>query len=182
MRNFHLTRIAVTPFLIVALVIQPASTCIASVECLERCSALQPHSGLGCSCCKSGEQAFGRCCRSDVSTSVKVESAETSCCSREHKDSTPANRSGDVDEPSATSIALVEGVRSICLCEQTSQPMGDSAPRRATIESRVTHCIATSDMDVGVWQRGRLHAAWRDATSMTPTHHFSQVVLCIWRL
>ena len=84
---------------------------------------------------------------------------------------------------SATTIASVEsGLRSICLCEQDSQPLSDSSPRRPTSEQRDTLSLAPGDIYSSVWGRDRLLAASQYATSVPPKLHFSQVMLCIWRL
>ena len=183
MRNFHLTRIAVTLLLIVALAIQPVAVCLANVECAEGCSDPVTLTCQGCGCCEV-ERADDRCCCCGGTTDeVEVETTEPSCCSSKHQDSGASDSFNDADETSATAIAPIEsGFRSICLCEQDSQPLSDSSPRRPSSEHRDTFSLATSDIEDSVWGCDHLLAASQYATSVPPTHRFSQVMLCIWRL
>ena len=182
MRNFHLTRIAVTLLLIVALAIQPVAVCLANVECGGGCSEAATFTCQGCGCCEV-ERADDRCCCcSGSGQEAPEETTEPSCCSGKHKEPQANDSRGNADEASATSIAPVEpGLRSICLCEQGSTPLSDSSPRQPTSENRDSLSPA-SDLDDTAWGRDRLLAASHYAAGVPPTHRFSQVVLCIWRL
>ncbi len=182
MRNFHLTHIAVTLLLIVSLAVQPLAVCLAGVACASGCSEPPAFSCPGCGCCDVEGAGDRCCCCSGSAQTAPAETAEPSCCSRKHREPQASDSSRNADEASATSITPVEpGLRSNCLCEQAPPPLSDSSPRQTTSESRDTLALA-SDLDDAVLGRERLLAASHYVTSVPPTHRFSQVVLCIWRL
>lgn len=182
MRNFLLTRIAVTLLLIVSLTIQPVVACLASVTCAAGRSEAAALSCHGCGCCEVVGADDRRCCCSGSAQVLSKGAAEPGCCRHEYKEAQESDSSREVDEASATSIAPLEsGLRAICLCEQSSPPLGDSSHRQPTSENRDALSLACN-LDDAVLGRDHLRAASRYVTSVLPTHRFSQVMLCIWRL
>jgi hypothetical protein len=186
MRNFHLTHIAVNLLLIVALAIQPVAVCLANVDCAVGCSNGTAFACQGCGCCEV-ERANDRCCCCSGPTRIEnEENPEEGCCSSKHRaDAKSESSTEDTDEKSAIGIASVEdaaGVRSICLCEQDSQPLSDSTPRRPVSENRDTLSLESHDLDEGVWNCGQLLATTQYGEDVPVSVRFSQVILCIWRL
>jgi hypothetical protein len=182
MRNFHLTHIAVNLLLIVALAIQPVAVCMANVECATGCSDTT-FTCHACGCCEV-EQVDDRCsCCSGPAEPNPEEPLEASCCSSQHNAAETTTK--DVDEESEVAIDSVEcaaGVRSICLCGLDSQPLSDSAPRRIANENRETLSLGSHNLDEDVCNRRHLLVASKYAADVPVPMHFSQVILCIWRL
>ena len=187
MQNFHITRIAVIPLLIVALAIQPVAVCLANVGGGSGCSRTTGTVTTGtvmcqgCGCCEVERAADRCCCCSAESKSYAKEEVETSCCSSKHD---PAQRSGSSSEQqSVSSIAPIDaGVRSICLCEQQPQPLSDSSPRRSTGENRDLVSFELSHIGESRWSADRLIATGPAESATAAPSHFAQVMLCIWRL
>ena len=141
MRNFHVTRIAVTALLIVALAIQPVAVCLASVECYRGCSDSAALPSQDCRCFEVAH-SDDRCCCSAPSENVEAEATESSCCSSKHMESEPAGSPSDADDATSTA-PVTSGLRSTCLCEQASQPISDSSPRRPSSQHRDTLSLTT---------------------------------------
>ena len=185
MRNFHLTRIAVNLSLIVALAIQPLATCAVTAECSVRCSASDTVICPGCGCCEV-EDANDQCC---CCTGTAEGAAEQSCCSHDEMADAdvfgPPSADSETPEPPcelSDSDDSQSSVQSLCLCEQNSQPLSDSSPRRPVSEIRTSFAIAHIG-PVGADRDHRLSIATaRGGTNAIEIAHFSQIVLCIWRL
>jgi hypothetical protein len=182
MRNFHLTHITVNLLLIVALAIQPVAVCMANVECAAGYTDTT-FTCQGCGCCEV-ERADDRCCCCSGSAEPHPEETlEPSCCRSKHK--APESPTEDVDEKSEAAIDSVDGaagVRSICLCGRDSKPFNDSAPRRIANENRETLSLGSHNLDEDVCNRRHLLVASKYAADVPVPMHFSQVILCIWRL
>lgn len=185
MRNFHLTRIAVNLLLIVALAIQPVAVCLGNVVGgVAGCSQAGAFTCQGCGCCQV-DDADDRCCCCSGPVEEEVDQAtESSCCSGSHiaseeSESSPEN----VDDGGVTAIGPIEtGVRTICLCNRAPQPLSDSSPRRATSDDRDSLSVGSTALDANVWDSGPLLATTHDRANLPVTLHFSQSMLCIWRL
>ncbi len=189
MGNFPLTRIALNLSLIVAVAIQPVAACAAVAVCSVRCSASDTRMCLGCGCCEV-ERANDHCCCCFSTADVEEkERFEPSCCS--HDELTDAEvfdfQCSDL-ERSNTACKLSDAaesettIQSLCLCEQNSQPLSDSSPTRPVNESRASLAMGFAG-PVGADRDGRLSPALaRDGTDIAELAHFSQIVLCIWRL
>jgi hypothetical protein len=186
MRNFPITRAAVNLLLIVALAIQPVAVCMANVDCVAVCSNTTTFICQGCRCCEVEQSDDRCCCCSGPAQAEKDHKAEASCCSSEHDSSAKRDPStADLDEAPAAAIAPGEntaGIRSICWCEQDSQPLSDSSPRRPTSENRDSLSLESSDLDEGAWNRKQLLAATQYGAEVLVPTRFSQVILCVWRL
>ncbi len=184
MRKIHPTAIAVHFLLIVVLAIQPWAVCMAKVDRASGCASTSSFTCQGCGCCEV-QRAADRCCCCSGPIEVKTqEKAEASCCSRKHEaftDSEPWDEY--LDSAVATTIVPEDGgVRSICLCSPADHPLGDSSPRRPARDNRDRIALGSTDLDQGVWNRGRLLAATQYFADLPVPERFSQVVLCIWRL
>ena len=194
MGNFPLTRIALNLLLIVSLAIQPVAACAFTADCAVRCSGSDTVMCPGCGCCEVEGANDRCCCCSGTAKSSDTEAAKPSCCS--HKESAVEDvfgePSADLETPEPTcklsdskdleAIDSEATVQSVCLCEQNSQPLSDTSPRRPVNESRVSLAIGCADQ-VGDECDGRLsHSVARNSTDVPTLAHFSQIVLCIWRL
>jgi hypothetical protein len=181
MRNFHLTRIAVNLLLIVALAIQPVAVCLADVGGGSGCSETGTVTCQGCGCCEV-ERADDRCCCcSGAAEPEAKEEVEPSCCSGTHHAADESEVS--TGQESAPSIAPIDtGVRSTCLCQQESQPLSDSSPRRPTNENRDLVSLDSSDRDESGWNSEHLIAKRLAEAEPAAPSRFAQVMLCIWRL
>jgi hypothetical protein len=73
-------------------------------------------------------------------------------------------------------------VRSICLCEQGSQPLSDSSPRPRINEDREVLSFGFACRDGCDGDRGMLLGVSQYGADVAVAEHFSQVMLCIWRL
>lgn len=175
MRNFHLTHIAVNLSLIVALAIQPVAVCLASVDGASGCSNA-PLSEPACGCCDPDETNDCDCCCSHAVESKRSTTPPSGSCG--HADANLA-----APTPNAgLAVAVDARFRSVCLCEQEAPPLSDSSPRRRGSETRDTFVLVST-----VAEPGPSDHAQRDAFTMRGTGpslpvHFTQIMLCIWRL
>lgn len=183
MRNLHITPIVVNLLLIVSLAIQPVAVCHASVACAPGSVNADSLTCLGCGNCDVSSAEDLCCCCSDPGGSGLEPSWKSDCCSSRHQ--TAATSDDDTDDDIAAAIDSAErlaGLRAVCMCDQSSQPLGDSAPRRTTSENRDVFSIGSRGPDNDVVNSGRDLAASSYTADVPVTTHFSQVVLCIWRL
>ena len=181
MRNFHLTHIAVNLSLIVALAIQPVAVCLANVGGGSGCSETGTVMCQGCGCCEVDRADDRCCCCGGPAESAEKEEVEASCCSEKQNDHDKKKSSSE--QRSVSSMETVDaGVRSICLCEQQSQPLSDSSPRRTTSENRDLVSLESTDLDGCGWNFENLVAKGQTESVPAARSHFAQVVLCIWRL
>ena len=178
MRNFHPTQIAVNLLLIVVLAIQPVSICMAQGGFGAGCTDAANSTCSGCGCCDtSGVEDRFCCCRG----SAKEEITEESCCSGHETPSgnDTLNAADEVSAQLVVSDTLVPNP--ICLCGHDLPPLSDSSPRYPNSENRDT--LSTPSQSDGVVSGlHRLLVKSPYSTSVLPMHHYSQVVLCIWRL
>ncbi len=175
MRNFRPAQIAVTLSLIVALTFQPVALCLANAGGTGSCSAKSLASDT-CGCSEVKHAAKDCCCCGNAEVAVE----KPDCCGRKNDES--RSSADDAGQKLATSIIPVEsGLRTVCLCEQKSQPLRDPSPRRPNNDHRDTIAPPTSDIG-GNSGRDSALAASRYAPDIPPEHRFSQVLLCIWRL
>ncbi len=189
MRNFHLARIAVNLSLIVALAIQPVAACAVAADCSLKCSASDILLCPGCGCCEV-EQANDRCCCcSGTAKVVEEEAAKPSCCSRdESADAEVFDASSSDLDTLSTACKLSEpdeselGLQSVCLCDQSSQPLNDPSPPRPANESRTGLAIGYAGPVAADFDDQLSRTAALDATGAPALAHFTQIVLCIWRL
>lgn len=181
MRNFHLTHIAVNLSLIVALAIQPVAVCLANVDGGSDCSETGTVMCQGCGCCEVDRADDRCCCCSSAVEPEAKEEVEPSCCSGKHDAADESEVSTEQESPPSI-VPIDAGVRSICLCEQQSQPLSDSSPRRTTSENRDVVSLESPDLDGCGWSSENLIAKGRAESASAARSHFSQVVLCIWRL
>jgi hypothetical protein len=74
------------------------------------------------------------------------------------------------------------GVQLVCLCKQDSQPLSDASPTRPVNESRTSLAIGYLG-PVGSQVDGLMSLSTAgNGTDVSALAHFSQIVLCIWRL
>ena len=192
MGNFPLTRIALNLSLIVALAIQPVAACAVTADCSVRCSESDTVMCPGCGCCEVEKVNDRCCCCSGTAEPAEKKAAKPSCCSHDESSDLsdldvfsppradletpePACELSDSDESETT-------LQSLCLCEQNSQPLSDSSPTRPVNESRASLAIRFSG-PVGADSDSRLSLSIaRDGKDVPALAHFSQILLCIWRL
>jgi hypothetical protein len=95
--------------------------------------------------------------------------------------------SADSETPeSASELSMSDaseaGVESVCLCARNAQPLSDSSPIRPVNESRTSLAIGFLG-PVGSENDGLMSLSTaRNGTGLPAVAHFSQIVLCIWRL
>ena len=179
MRNFHLTRIAVIPLLIVAVAIQPMAVCLANVGGKSACSQPGTFTCQGCGCCEV-ERLNERCsCCSGPTEADADKEVDANCCG-EKQDTSDQSKDSSEQESSISQIDI--GLQSICLCEQNSQPLSDSSPRRPTCENRDIVSLESNALNGSAWNAGHLTGTSQFASPLPPAFHFAQIMLCIWRL
>lgn len=198
---FRLSHIAVILSLIVATMIQPMALCMAEASCpAKSTSPLMCH---GCGCCEvdSAATQCGCCCARNATAAeaaasepVPADQETSSCC---HDDATAVTSSSNATlhpAKSADQVWLPEQViagsektdtrsLSACLCGVTLPPLSDSSPRPPINELRnfevLSYLVRAVDAEA---DRNAVRPVdeWDAATSLSL--HFSQRVLCIWRL
>ncbi len=190
MGNFPLTRIALNLSLIVALAIQPVAAVRGDRRLFgEMLGKRHPHmSRLWLLRSRASERSvllllwYSKGCRKrrlPSQAAVVTMNRRTRMCSV-HLLPIWKRRRRLASCPTRTNPE--SGVQSVCLCEQDSQPLSDSSPRRPVNESRTSLAIGNVG-PVGADGDGRLSLSTaRDGTDIPTLAHFSQIVLCIWRL
>ena len=188
MGNFPLTRIALNLSLIVALSIQPVAVDAVTADCSRRCRVSDALTCQGCRCCQVKE-VTDRCgCCSSTAQSADPNAGKPSCCSQSEPadqilfvarcgdldDSDPAYDGSDPDELKATR-------RSLCLCGKDSQPWSDSSSSSSATELRASLAIGFASSRAADCD-SRVSLSIARAEMVPALAHFSQIVLCIWRL
>lgn len=185
MRNFRLTHIAVNLSLIVAMMVQPVAVCFASAGGVSSCTNSQHDSFTcpGCGCCEV-ETASDRCCCCAGSAKTEPNApVKSSCCSSKHESETADVEATTDTKPSKSVITPAKsGVKSICLCEQRSQPLPDPSPRRTSSDSRDIISLDVLDFDQNAWDGNASSLVSKHCACTAFSPHYSQIVLCIWRL
>ena len=195
MGNFPLTHIAVNLSLIVAMAIQPVAACMVSVDRSASCSERDNFMCPGCGCCEV-EQADDRCgCCAQApdelgtANDAEQEASEPSCCSHDESANTESsNVSSDEFDTTAAASKRSEpaesesGVRSVCCCMQSSQPLSDSSPRRPVSENRTSLVVGYVGAVGADADEQQLRPPACNATDIRALPHFSQILFCIWRL
>ncbi len=185
MRDFRLIHIAVNLLLIAAVAIQPVAICLANVDGVAGCSKSSALSACpGCGCCET-DHTDDRCCCA-LANAKPEEAPQPSCCDSEQdaprQSTKPASEDQSIDEPRANAVVPFTFRPSTCLCEQSPQPLSDSSPRRPASEQRDIAAIAATVDDRSPWHAPHGTAKTRYGILPVLPPHFSQVVLCIWRL
>jgi len=161
--HFRLIRIVANLLLIVTMMIQPLVACASVSRCAVKSScSFRSDTNITCSGCDSC-QVNGLddlcCCCNDSQSGA-------SCCSL---------------STSSTDDSNVE-LHSACGCSQSLPPLGESSPKKPTNENRDQILPASEFANVaGADDRypRDLIAVGQSATTLL---HFSQRMLCIWRL
>ncbi|WP_372721782.1 hypothetical protein [Novipirellula sp.] len=195
---FRLSHIAVILSLIVATMIQPMALGMAGIACAEKCETSPRCQGCGCCEVSTAGTPCG-CCADKASPTTasptnaanEASAVAASCC----HDSSPAAKSDAAnfrtesnDNDRIAEAATVEKTTksskvSACLCGVTTQPLGESTPRPPVNELRnldvLSYLVRVIDAEaVGatVYPDGDIGGTHLLAA------HYSQRVLCIWRL
>ncbi len=165
MNIFRTIRVALTLSLIVTMLVQPMVAVALAAGCGDfGCQQSAKAACEGCGCCEASD------------------SNEPCCCCRESEKAdaqAPTNGREADEEPSEMEVALAQGV---CLCGVSSPPMDRGANRDRGIERselRVT-CMPRHMEHNGElrWQPGQ--SRFLAACGKIP--HFSQRLLCVWRI
>ncbi len=198
---FRLSHIAVILSLIVATMIQPMALCLAEASCPTKSAASLMCQGCGCCEVAMAATQCGCCCASNIAadetaaTETAPTDQKTSSC--DHDDAAAVTSPSIATSPSAKSAdevllaeqAITESHKtdarnlSACLCGVTSPPLSDSSPRPPINELRdfdvLSYFVRVVDAEAAlssVRPEGELVGV------DVPAEHFSQRVLCIWRL
>lgn len=185
MRNFQPIHIAVNLCLIVAMTIQPVTACLVGAGEASGCAAIEQGSFTcgGCGCCQVETESDRCCCCASAEKAKPKAPAKHSCCSSSDEAQPESKVTGQPTNPDVESIEPFEGeIRSVCLCEQSSQPLPDPSPRRSSSENRDTLSVQLADVCGSSWDALRTLASSQQRECGTLSRHHSQVVLCIWRL
>lgn len=181
MRNFHLTHIAVKLSLIVTLAIQPVALCLANVGGGSGWLETGTVTGQGCGCCDVRDANKHCCCCSGTAESGAKEEVEPGCCSGNHH--AAAESKASTGQKLRPSIAPIDTeLRSICLCDEESQPLSDSSTRRITGKNRDLVSLESPGRNGSGWNSQHLTAKGQAKSASAPQSRLTQVVLCIWRL
>ena len=195
---FRLSHIAVILLLIVVTMIQPMTLGLAGIACAEKCDTTLTCQGCGCCEVSTAGTPCG-CCANKASSATAssataandASAAAPSCC----HDSSPAAKSdaanfrieSDNNDPIAEESAIAKTAKSsrvsACLCGVTTQPLGESTPRPPVNELRnldvLSYLVRVVDAEA---MRAALHPDGEMLGMLVPADHYSQRVLCIWRL
>ena len=193
MRNFHITRTAVSLCLTIALALQPVPLFASSSyrSCDTSFTAVGTLFCEGCRCCQIGEPGGQcRCCRPS-GHSLQQQPVANACCGHNHRPAgtegrAPRVATGGEKQPMLRQAPALDEVnpalRQACTCSLTSQPISYPAPRGPIHEGRDSVALGNVCVDgVSPNDPGGLESA---ATRSIPliNARFSQQVLCIWRL
>lgn len=183
MQDFPAIRITVKLLLIVAMAIQPVAPCFAGLDGRTECRASSSFSCRGCGCCHVPSADDLCCC---CSTPPDAKREEPSCCGG--KDEAAAEQESSAEQIASSSASQVFPVdssrqlRSMCMCGADSHPLSDSSPRSRISENRTSVPLRCADLDGIDRELGMSRAPNRPGADGFGLAHFSQVLLCIWRL
>ena len=175
-------RAAVNLSLMIMLMIQPVVACAAGSGCSAESVASLTCSACG-NCKATGPQSRCACCCGGEQPTQFRSGADASCCSHQPatRNELQAKRSAEKSTQAENAIGT-SVFRSICLCRLAPQPLNAPTQSPPETEARYVSPLgllysASHETDVP----GSLPA--EPPRGYGPARgHFSQVVLCVWRL
>ncbi|EMI17592.1 hypothetical protein RMSM_05470 [Rhodopirellula maiorica SM1] len=188
---FRLSHIAVILSLIVVTMIQPMTLGLAGIACAEKCDTTLTCQGCGCCEVSTADTPCG-CCAAKPKTAKTTSTlkatgetavASSSCC---HDSSSSAVKSANIDR--ITDQASIEKTTkssrvSACLCGVTTPPLSESTPRPPLNELRnldvLSYLVRVVDAEAVY---SSVHPEADEFGMRVQADHYSQRVLCIWRL
>ena len=183
MKSSRSIRAAVNLSLMIMLMIQPVVACAMGSEC-----SVESAADVACSACGNceaiGAQSRCACCCGGEQPAELRSRADASCCSGEPTTRNELQARRRAEKSTQAKNAVGTSVfRSICLCRLASQPLGAPAQSPAETEARHLsplglHFSVSNETDDEPDSRPA-----EPARGSGPARgHFSQVVLCVWRL